>query len=173
MTNGEIKRGEDQKSFWQVISSPRVVMAVAIILVIAGFVYLSSQNQKEQIGNTEEQAQTQTAEGGASEEQEVAGETTNNDEEIFTEKAERGEGITHLARRTLQKYLESRPELAGDLNAEQKIYIEDYLQNKTGNEGLMVGEERTFSKALIEEAIKKAKELTPKQIENLSRYVRK
>lgn len=87
----------------------------------------------------------------------------------ITVKAQKGNGITHLARRGLKKYLE---EYGGGekLTKEHKIYIEDYLQNQTGSEYLKIRESRTFSCGLIDEAIAKSLELSPGQLENLKRY---
>jgi len=92
------------------------------------------------------------------------------DDEKITATAQPGEGITHLARRALAEYLEKN-NLTGELSAEQKIYIEDYLQNRTGTEMLNLGEARTFSNALIAEAIDAAKQLDEKQLKNLEKYV--
>lgn len=90
------------------------------------------------------------------------------EEETYTKTAQPGEGITHLARRALKSYLEERNNL--DLTREHKIYIEDYLQNKTGQELLEIGEARSFSVELIEEAITAAQNLTPEQLKNLEQY---
>lgn len=84
--------------------------------------------------------------------------------------ASRGEGVTHLARRATRAYLESNS-VDFTLRAEHKIYVEDYLMKKTGAATLQIGEERTFSNDLIREALTRAKDLSPKQIENLSQYV--
>ncbi|MDI6602599.1 MAG: hypothetical protein QME57_00570 [Patescibacteria group bacterium] len=88
---------------------------------------------------------------------------------VYEEIAEAGEGITHLARKALQKYLSEKGQ---DLNLspEHKIYIEDYIQKKTGDGWLMLGETLTFSEELIVEAINKAQQLTPDQLENLKQY---
>lgn len=92
------------------------------------------------------------------------------DDEKITATAQPGEGITHLARRALAEYLEKN-NLTGELSAEQKIYIEDYLQNRTGTEMLALGETRTFSNALIAEAVDASKQLDEKQLKNLEKYV--
>ncbi len=89
--------------------------------------------------------------------------------EIFIEKAEAGEGITHLARKALKEYLAKR-ENNLELTKEHKIYIEDYLQNRIGHEALKLGEERTFSKDSIEKAIKAAQKLNDKQLKNIEQF---
>ncbi|MBI2624393.1 hypothetical protein HYW67_02775 [Candidatus Parcubacteria bacterium] len=88
----------------------------------------------------------------------------------ITVAASRGEGITHLARRALRAHLESNS-VDFTLRAEHKIYVEDYLVKKTDAQRLQIGEERTFSNDLVREALARAKDLSPKQIENLSQYV--
>ena len=59
-----------------------------------------------------------------------------------------------------------------ELTEEHKIYIEDYLQNKTGSQGLEIGDQETFSEDLIQEAISNANKLSPKSLENLSKYTK-
>lgn len=88
---------------------------------------------------------------------------------VYEETAEPGEGITHLARKALKKYLEEKG--AGlELTPEHKIYIEDYLQKKIGDEWLTIGQKISFSEDLIKEGINKAQQLTPEQLENLKQY---
>ncbi len=79
------------------------------------------------------------------------------------ETAAPGEGMTHLARRALKDYLEDSPQ--EELAKEHKIYIEDYLKDKKGAHGLEIGEEISFSKDLIQEAINASEELTEHQLE--------
>lgn len=88
---------------------------------------------------------------------------------IYEETAEPGQGITHLARNALKKYLEKKGANL-DLTPEHKIYIEDYLQKKTGERWLEIGEKKSFSEDLIKEGISKAQQLTPEQLENLKQY---
>lgn len=87
-------------------------------------------------------------------------------------KAAKGNGATHLARYALKEYLKERPELAASLKAEQKIYIEDYLQKHTSHPQILkVGSEISFSDNLLKDAIERAQKLTDSQINNLSKYV--
>ncbi|MDI6591863.1 MAG: hypothetical protein QME61_02940 [Patescibacteria group bacterium] len=90
-------------------------------------------------------------------------------EKKYVEKAEWGEGITHLARRALKKYLQENPQ-DFEVTPEHKIYIEDYLAKKKGGGWLRLGEELEFSEDLIKEGIEKSEELTPQQLENLVQY---
>ena len=83
--------------------------------------------------------------------------------------AQKGEGITHLARRALAEYQTDKGN-GEDLTKEHKIYIEDYLQNRTGTEYLQLEETRSFSENLIEEAIDASRTLGDKQLENLEQF---
>ncbi|TRZ80903.1 hypothetical protein D4R86_03570 [bacterium] len=89
------------------------------------------------------------------------------DKNIYQEKADSGEGITHLARKALKEYLSDKNL---KLTAEHKIFIEDYMQNRTGTRSLSLNEEVTFSHSLIEEAIGQAQQLTDLQLHNLEQY---
>jgi hypothetical protein len=91
------------------------------------------------------------------------------EEKNYLETAQTGEGITHLARRVLKKYLQEKPQ-DFEVTAEHKIYIEDYLAKKMGDRWLNLGEELEFSEPLLKEAIEKAKDLTPAQLENLTQF---
>jgi hypothetical protein len=91
------------------------------------------------------------------------------EEKNYLETAQTGEGITHLARRVLKKYLQEKPQ-DFEVTAEHKIYIEDYLAKSMGNGWLKLGENVEFSQSLIQEAIGKAKDLTPVQLQNLTQF---
>ena len=57
-----------------------------------------------------------------------------------------------------------------ELSKEQKNYIEDFLQNKTGTESLAIGEEREFSKNLIEDAVESAQKLSDEQLKRIELF---
>lgn len=86
---------------------------------------------------------------------------------IYEERAEPGEGITHLARKALKEYLREK---GISLTPEQKIYVEDYLQKKTGDYWLKIGEKISFSGELIKEGVEKAQQLTQEQLQNLTQF---
>ena len=70
----------------------------------------------------------------------------------FVEKAAKGDGTTHLARRALAHYLEKNTDSA--LTAEHKVYIEDYLRKNVSHSGwLNQNDSVSFSKDLIKQAI--------------------
>ncbi|MBI1888415.1 MAG: hypothetical protein HYS15_00555, partial [Candidatus Spechtbacteria bacterium] len=85
----------------------------------------------------------------------------------ITKEAKSGEGITHLARHAIKDYL---LEIGKSLSPEQKIYAEDYVQNKIGNEALQLGQKLSFSRDLLKEAVAKSELLNPSQIQNLTQY---
>jgi hypothetical protein len=88
---------------------------------------------------------------------------------VYEKEAEKGEGITHLARKALKDYLaETKMEI--NLTPEHKIFIEDYLKDKTGDYWLKPGQKISFSEELIVEAINQALKLTPEQLQNLKKY---
>ena len=97
--------------------------------------------------------------------------STNENGKNYTITASYGEGITHLARYALNEYLQEN-NVNADLNQEQKIYIEDYMQNRKGNDKIEIGHQETFSEGLIEEAISKANNLSYTSIENLKKYIK-
>lgn len=103
---------------------------------------------------------------GGPEETSVKGEIKG---ETIIEKTQKGEGVTHLARRALKDYEE---EFGKDtvLTKEHKIYIEDYLKDKVGSRWLNVDEEISFEKKLIEEAIAASKKLSESELNNLNKY---
>jgi hypothetical protein len=88
--------------------------------------------------------------------------------EIFAETAQAGNGITHLARRALDKYLAEHGQNANLLTQAHKTYIEDYMQNSIGDGWLQLGQKVNFSKTLIEKAVDSAMQLNNLQLQNIS-----
>lgn len=83
--------------------------------------------------------------------------------------AERGDSITKLARKALTEAMDSG-KVSKDLSAEQRIYIEDYMQNRTGSQRVSVGDSQTFSSELMNEAVDHAQNLSDAQREHLKIY---
>jgi len=155
-------------------------IVIGIVLVLTGIYFLSQKGIPKGINLAElislvklkkegEIAQTPSEEELPEIKVEIPKSPSSN--KIYEEEAQRGEGITHLARKALKKYL---TEKGRDLNLtpEHKVYIEDYLQNKTGDYPLKIGQKLTFSEDLIREAIEKAQNLTPQQLQNLAQYAK-
>ncbi len=90
--------------------------------------------------------------------------------EGFIVTAQKGDGLTHMARRAVADYLAQNPD--SSLTVAHKIYIEDYVRKSVGHQGsVSLGTEVTFSKNLIQEALGSAKGLSEAQLDNLQKYV--
>jgi len=105
------------------------------------------------------------------ENEEPAVSSSDNSGKQYAETAVFGDGITHLARRALEEYIQETGDGA-NLTKEKKIYIEDYMQNRTGSEKINIGHQETFSESLIEEAISNANNLSEKSLENIKKYIK-
>lgn len=135
---------------------------------------IESADQKEAAkkdGKTEQFAKAEVASENKNKNEELAVSSSDNAGKQYTETAVFGDGITHLARRALEKYIQETGDGA-NLSKEQKIYAEDYIQNRTGNEKIEIGHQETFSENLIKEAISKANNLSEKSLENIRKYVK-
>lgn len=124
-------------------------------------------------GKTEELAKIEAASENTNnnENEEAVVSSLDNSGRQYTETAVFGDGITHLARRALEEYIRETGDGA-DLSKEKKIYIEDYMQNRTGSEKIEIGHQETFSEGLIKEAISRANNLSEKSLENLRKYIK-
>lgn len=155
-----------------------IILAIVIIIVLTGGIYAYTQRGSSQPILFEELEQEESNNNPGQEQdttqleildEGIGGPDIMFEQEMFTEKAERGDGVTHLARRALAKYLEKT---GGDpeLTKEHKIYIEDYMQNRTSDDMLEIGETLNFSKNLIDEAIQASKNLTEAQLQNIAPF---
>lgn len=161
-----------------------IVLLVALV-VLAGGLYLFSKQKTNStasvVGGTSQETQSPTANN------QVSPAPTNSNpktvvnppkEEItnseFKERAQKGEGITHLARRAAKSYIDANADLKGKISKEQKIYIEDYLKIKIkeglGKKGLQPNDEISFDKDLVKKAVEASQKLTKKQLDNLTKY---
>ncbi len=87
--------------------------------------------------------------------------------------AGKGEGLTHISRTALNKYLSDKNI---NLSPEQKVYAEDYaqkrLQEERSNSDLvLLNEEVWVSYEYIEDGVDSAQSLTNYQINNLTQFV--
>lgn len=122
-----------------------------------------------QADNQEETDQTETTQPAEeTKTEETNTNTVESNGDGYKVMAEKGEGITHLARKALAQYLSENSD--GEVTALHKIYIEDYLQNKVGSQGIEIGHAETISKASIQEAIAASKKLSQASLDNLKRY---
>lgn len=102
----------------------------------------------------------------------VTPELSEEKEASFVETAEAGDGMTHLARRALTHALENNPDW--NLSAEQKVYIEDYLQKHAGgNAALNPGSKVEFSKEMMNQAVENARGLNEAQLARIKPYAQK
>src|SRR3989344_4397836 len=161
-----------------------IIVPVILIIIISGAIYLATQRTSsvlEDLENSENSTATTTENNAGDlseldinesdqginplprENSEVA-----NASGIYTLSAQRGEGVTHVARRALIQYLEDNPDAS--LTKEHKIYIEDYIQNRVGEDMLEIGDQVEISASLIQEAMASAKNLNDSQLRNLEQY---
>jgi len=158
-----------------------ILVIVFIVILVVGFVFLRENRASEILSAMADSLRERAESVFAPEEEDKADIVWTTPEEdilgeeregYYTEVAERGDGLTHLARRALTSHMEKENI---ELSSEQRIYIEDYVQKrlapeKTGLRFLEIGEEIEISVDLIEEGIAQAENLTPSQIDNLSKY---
>ncbi|MBI2439143.1 MAG: hypothetical protein HYV45_00845 [Candidatus Moranbacteria bacterium] len=175
----------DQVKAW-IQENLRIIVSVFIVAAIALGIYSYSQRTDTLTDQDEatlletkgdEKADTQTpsqSKNTVKAEVKTSGvvvttELSQETETSFIEKAERGNGQTHLARRALAHYLEKNPD--SSLTAEQKVYIEDYLRKNSGfRSSVTPNTSIEFSKNLIKQSIEKSKTLNERQLQNLKKY---
>lgn len=165
----------------------RIIVSIFIVAAIALGIYSYSQRSEnlsdEDIaslletkgGNTEDSATNDTTtEAGetASKGTVVTPELSEEKEASFVETAEAGDGMTHLARRALTHALENNSDW--QLSAEQKVYVEDYLQKQAGgNAAVEPGAKVEFSKEMMNQAVTNAKGLNEAQLARIKPFAEK
>ena len=171
-----------------------VVLPIIAVLVLAGgiYIYASQNNQEEPLAENEQNTEQNKNNEGSNitlpdengEESESSNDSGSNDSdnieiilpeptetnEAYVMTAAQGDGVTHLARRAAAEYLSQHSDQASQLTKEHKIYIEDYLKDKTGSQPLEVGQEVTFSKDLIQEAINSSLNLTEQELQVIQQF---
>jgi len=85
----------------------------------------------------------------------------------YEETAGEGEGITNLVRRAIKRYSE---ENNIEITSEQKVFVEDHIQNHIGDRVLQINETITISEDLIAEGMSKSQELTDSELEHLENF---
>lgn len=85
----------------------------------------------------------------------------------YSEKAQAGDGLTHISRRVVDSYLKDQGET---LSAERKIYVEDYISKHLGGGELLLNEDVSISSDLIVEAVSASYQLSSAQLDNLTQY---
>ncbi|MBI2462622.1 MAG: hypothetical protein HYV65_00010 [Candidatus Spechtbacteria bacterium] len=97
----------------------------------------------------------------------VEGPAVSQQGDFITEQAVRGEGMTHLARHAITRYLKDKNIT---LSPEQRVYAEDFARKAMGPAQVHVGDNLSFSTQLLDQSITKAQNLSEGQIHNLSKY---
>lgn len=177
-------------------NSPRTVSTIIVILIVVGAIFafsdrggttspsptpatIATEAPTEEVPPTgDEEATPVPTEEPSEEEREKMPTATpeptplpeaEETEAAYVEVAQRGDGVTRLARRALHRSLEAAaPEFA--VTNEHKVWIEDYVKDRLGRNPLAVGEKLTVEKALVREAIEKSKELSDAQLKSLKRF---
>ena len=171
----------------------RIIVSVFIVAAIALGIYSYSQrseiaNENEDIAQlldtkgekpeaTDEAMSEETEDGAmtadkAENKVAVPEELSQETETAFVEKAAKGEGSTHLARRALAHYLEKNPD--SSISAEHKVYVEDYLRKHAAPKGsINPGQSVEFSKEAIQQAIASSKNLNQYQLNHLKQFSHK
>lgn len=156
-------------SFWSRNSRVLVRLLLVAIIIAAAVIYSQSQvapvspSNNAQTSNNSSLPDVKVTTGTEK------GATVRVSGEQFTVVAEKGNGYTHLARKALAEYLKTNDPQG--LQAEHKIFIEDYLQKKISNKkSIHVGDEVNFSQSDIQDAVTTALQLTDRQIQNLHQY---
>jgi hypothetical protein len=180
-----VDESSDQETFKQwVQDNLRIIISIIIVVSIAGGIYSYSKRSAEETLSMDQTVEQENASakdsnnGTTVAKDAVAEKTTTKTvaaapasqetEGSFVETAGKGEGMTHLARRSVANYLEKNSD--SELTVEHKIYIEDYLRKHVAKKGIHAGTTVEFSKSLITEAISKSKTLNEKQLKNLHKY---
>lgn len=157
--------GKLKKNFTKIVLSLIVVLVVAMGLIM--FLNRGGEETKISLPEIETEKIQEVEQVSIEETVTETGQTGN----VYKAAAQSGEGITHLARRTLKEYLDKNPSVGSGLTVEHKIYIEDYLKDLRGERFLALGEEIEFSADEITAAIETAERLSGSQLSNLSQYL--
>lgn len=188
---------DDANKNWfdRVKESPRTVSALIIVLIVVAAIYAFSGDQ----GQRPEQAAapagtSQPAQETASPAPAATGEqaatatpsvTAVSQESLQTaaqqlpkaektdkgyqEVAERGNGLTHLARRATARYLAENT-VNYSITNEHRIYIEDYIKDQMGKKRVAIGQSELITFDVLAQAVESASHLTDSQLRNLTKY---
>lgn len=167
-------------------NSPRTVSTIIVILIIAGAIFAFSDrgSPRPSPSPEPETKSTDVAASPAARPSPAAnGETmkpspsatplsqASETSEAYTEVAERGQGLTHLARKATGRYLEANTSDFTVTN-EHRVYVEDYIKDRLERIPVHVGDTRIISKELIREAVSASQKLSGAQLKNLQKYSR-
>ncbi len=192
----EQQQNQDDNFMNRVKESPRTVSAIIIVVIVAAAIYAFSGNNQQNNevalnspeASPEASAVPETSMAPDKKEQ-VKGVTATpapvdkeklsenakklpearTTDSAYIEVAQKGDGLTHVARRAATRYLADH-ETGYSVTNEHRIYIEDYIRKHMEKGSVTVGAEKTISFDLVKQAIESAGKLTPKQLKNLTQY---
>lgn len=158
----------------------KIILPIIVILIlVGGFAFFgkekaneNSDSEKMNLSNIIDEIKTSLDNGQITEnqaKQDAKNETIKIEGKNIVVSAEKGNGVTHLARKALNKYLAEKGG-EGELTKEHKIYIEDYLKDYAGSRPLEIGDEISFSEDLIAQAIDSSLDLTGNDLTHLENY---
>lgn len=164
--------------------SPRTVSALIIILIVAAAIYAFS-GPKQPTGSpatgsdtpeptstlvaTTTPATGTTAPSPSRRPASTPLPPASRTDSAYVEVAQRGNGVTHLARRATDRWL-SENKAGYDVTKEHRIYIEDYIKDRLGRKPLQLGQTQAIPFDLIKDAVASAQKLSPQQLKHLSQY---
>lgn len=176
------QQNQDDNFMNRIKESPRTVSAIIIVVIVAAAIYafsgnkgqnelaLTSPSASPETSGTPETSPSVSPVGAASPSAtpSVAPAARTTDSE-YIEVAQKGDGLTHLARRATTRYLADH-KAEYTVTDEHRIYIEDYIRKHMEQGRVKVGTEKTVSFDLVQKALESAGKLTPKQLKNLTKY---
>lgn len=188
----EQQQNQDDNFMNRVKESPRTVSAIIIVVIVAAAIYAFSGNNQENNEvalNSPEATPEASATPAPEKKAEVKGATATpapvdkavlsetakklpearTTDSAYIEVAQKGDGLTHVARRAATRYLADH-ETGYTVTNEHRIYMEDYIRKHMEKGSVSVGAEKTISFDLVKQAIESAGKLTPKQLKNLTQY---
>lgn len=174
-------------------NSPRTVSTVIVILIVLGAIFAFSDRGSQPSASPTPSAsapsataasapgseatptsvvkgETKTEDGAAMTPKPTPQSTAQETDAAYIEVAARGEGVTHLARRAMLRYVEANTP-AFELTGEHKVWIEDALKDQL-KKPLGVGDNLTIEKSMIRDAVERAQTLTDAQRKQLQQFSR-
>lgn len=175
------QQNQDDNFMNRIKESPRTVSAIIIVVIVAAAIYAFSGNkgQNEVVQSPEVSPDSSitpetspsvspagTASPSITPSVAPAARTT---DVAYIEVAQKGDGLTHLARRATTRYLADH-KAEYTVTDEHRVYMEDYIRKHMEQGRVRVGAEKTISFDLVQKALESAGKLTPKQLKNLTKY---
>ena len=183
------QQNQDDNFINRIKESPRTVSAIIIVVIVAAAIYAFSGNNKQNTNEAALNSPEATATPAISPSPEVKSMTATptpidkgmlaenakklpearTTDSAYIEVAQKGDGLTHLARRATTRYLADH-ETGYSVTNEHRIYIEDYIRKHMEKGHVALGAEKTISFDLVKQAIESANKLSQKQLNNLTKY---